>query len=75
MFLSACLDKVLDQSLKSEDDILEALDVLQVGDEIAHRTLALGKLYLAILVPELIATHHSVYILNLLLSTLEQLFG
>ena len=75
MFLGAGLNKVLDQSLKSEDDILKALDILQVADKVAHATLGLGQLYLAVLVPELIATHHGVHILHLFLRTLKQLFG
>ena len=75
MFLGSCLNKVLDKSLEAEDDILEALYVLDVTDERAHLTLAFGKLNLAILIPELVATHHGVYILNLLLSALEQLTG
>ena len=75
VLLGTCLDKVLDQCLQSEDDILEALDVLQVAYEITHRALALGKFYLTVLVPELIATHHRVNILNLLLRAFKQLSG
>ena len=75
MLLGACLNEVLDESLETEDDILEALDVLDVADERAHLTLALGQFYLAILIPELVAAHHGVYILYLLLGTLKQLFG
>ena len=75
VFLGAGLDKILDQRLESEDDILKALDILQVADKVAHATLGLGELYLAILVPELVATHHGVDILHLLLRALEELLG
>ena len=75
MLLGACLNEVLDESLETEDDILEALDVLDVADERAHLTLALGELYLTVLIPELVAAHHGVYILYLLLGALEQLTG
>ena len=75
MILGTCLHKVLDECLKTEDDILKALDILDVTDERAHLTLALGQFYLAILIPELVATHHGVDILHLLLGTLKQLFG
>ena len=75
MLLGACLNEVLDESLETEDDILKALDILDVTDERAHLTLALGELYLTVLIPELVAAHHGVYILYLLLGALEQLTG
>ena len=75
MLLGTCLHKVLDQSLQTEQYPLKALDILHAIDKLIHLTLGLGQLYLAILVPELIATHHGVHILHLFLGTFEQLFG
>ena len=73
MLLGARLDEVLDESLQTEDDILKALDILDVLDEIIHGALALGEFHLAILRPEVVASHHGVGILHLLLLTLEEL--
>ena len=73
MFLGARLHKVLYQRLQAEDDILKALDILDVLDEIIHGALALGELHLSVLLPEIIATHHRIDILHLFLLTLEQL--
>ena len=75
MFLGSCLNKVLNKCLNTKDDILKALYILKITDKRAHLTLALGKFYLTILVPEFIATHHSVYILYLFLRAFKQLFG
>ena len=73
VLLGARLDEVLDESLQTEDDILKALDILDVLDEIIHGALALGEFHLAILRPEVVAAHHGVGILHLLLLALEEL--
>ena len=73
MILGARLNEVLNEGLQSEDDVLEALGLFEALDEIIHRALALGKLHLSVLLPEIIATHHRIDILHLFLLTLEQL--
>ena len=74
MFLRTCLYEVLDESLQSEDDVLEALDILEVLDKLVHRALALGQLHLSVLLPEVVAAHHGVHVLHLFLLALEELF-
>ena len=73
MLLGARFHKVLDEGLQAEDDILEALDLLNVMNELVHRTLALGQFHLAVLRPEVVAAHHGIHVLHLLLLALEEL--
>ena len=69
------LDKVLDERLQSEDNILESLDLLQIVDKLVHGTLALGQLHPSVLVPEGLVAHHHVGIPLHLGLALEQLLG
>ena len=69
------LDGVLDEGIQTEHDILEALDVLNLLDEVVHRVLALRQFHLAVLVPEVLASHAGVRFPDLRALALEQLLG
>ena len=71
----AGLSGVLEECLQCKDDILEAFNVLYVVDELVHAALAFGKLYLAVLVPELLIAHLGIGLGNLFLDTSEQFGG
>ena len=72
MFLRSCIHEVLYEGLQTEDDVFEALDILDVFDEAIHGALTLGKLHGAILVPEVIITHLRIRLMTFLLLTLEE---
>ena len=72
MLLRTSIHEVLYQCLQTEDDELEALDILDVCDEAIHRALTLGELYGAVLVPEVIIPHLGIRLMSFLLFTLEQ---
>ena len=71
--LGTRLDEVLYQGLQSEDDILEALRLLETPHKGIHRVLALGELYLAVLLPEVVIAHHGTGLAYLFLLTPEEL--
>ena len=71
----AGLDTVLDEGFESEYEIFEALDLLYLFQEGAHRTLVFGQFHLAVLLPEVLVAHLGIYILLFTALALEQLFG
>ena len=75
MLLRACLHEVLYQGFQSEDDVLEALHLLQLTDEDVDGALALGQLHLPVFLPELVTLHLSIGILQHLLLSLQQRLG
>ena len=64
MLPGARLHEVLDEGLQSEDDVLEALHLLQLADEHIDGALALGQLHLAVFLPEVIVLHLGIGILE-----------
>ena len=73
MLLRSCIHEVLYEGLQTEDDVFEALDVLDVLDETIHGALTLGELHRTVLVPEVIIAHLRIRLMSFLLLTLEQL--
>ena len=69
------LDRVLEECLQSEDDILHALRVGYVVDEGAHLALALGQFHLAVLVPELLVAHLGTGLYHLVALVAEEFVG
>ena len=75
MFLGTRLNKVLNEGFQSKDDILKSFDTFDVMDELIHGRLAMSKLHLSVLCPEVVASHHGTCITHLFLLSTEQLTG
>ena len=71
----ACLDRVLNQGIQANHDVLEALDILDVLHEVSHRILALCEFYLTVLAPEVLASHASIGLFYFRTFTLEHFLG
>ena len=71
----AGLHGVLEEGLQAEDDVLHALDVLDVVNELVHGALALRQLHLAVLVPEVVVAHLGVGLGDLRTHAPEELVG
>ena len=56
IFARASLEIVLYEGLEHEDDILEAFELFEMGQEARHTLFALGKLHLTMLLPKGLTT-------------------
>ena len=57
VFFRTRFDEVLYERFQSEEDILEALQLLHVLDELVDAAFALGQLHLTVLIPEVVVLH------------------
>ena len=74
MVLGTRFHKVFNQCFQAEENVLESLDIGQLGNESAHVAFGFGQFLGTIAVPEVIVTHHGVHVLDFLPLLLEYTF-
>ena len=74
MVLGTRFHKVFNQSFQAEENVLESLDIGQLGNKSAHVAFGFGQFLGTIAIPEVIVTHHGVHVLDFLPLLLEYTF-
>ena len=72
---SACLDGILDEGIKTDHEVFETLDILDVLYKIAHGVLTLGEFHLTVLIPEGLITHAGIGLADFRSFALEEFLG